>query len=400
MEKLTSRERILNTIEGRPVDRIPIWPPIPWHPLAPGPPEGDWKLQPNYLAILDKVKEHCDFLVNLMIPEGRTHESSVEEYARRAAYGGIFDRRFFLSPPELISSHDEIDESGSKVTTYTLQTPKGDLRMVERIDPGIDTTWLTEPLVKTTDDAEKLLSVPYRFDPPDLDSFFADVQKLGERGVPVIFITSPMVMVSHMTDLQRFLEWSMLEKPLVDRMIQTIYEREVERLQYILDKGVDAIIRFGGSEQATPPLMPHSFFEEFILQYEKPLWQLAQKAGKHVWVHCHGKISSVIDDFIEGGVKLTDPVEPPPQGDIEIGEAKRRARKGPMTLVGNIEHVDFYKRTPEEMEKLVEEAVCTEGKEYLILGHSDFLISEINEKTRDNCISYIESGIKYGRSDI
>jgi uroporphyrinogen-III decarboxylase len=399
MTKLSSKDRILRTIAGEPVDRIPIWPPIPWHPLAAKPAPGDWKNHANYQRLIPLVAEHCDFLVHLIVPEGNSAEATVEEYTRRACYGGFFDRRFFLSPPECIEQAETIGVNGSKITRYTLHTPKGDLTATERIDPEIDTTWLVEPLIKEVEDVEKLLSVPYRFTPPDLAAFMADAVRLGDRGVPVCFVTTPMVMVSHMMEFQQFLEWTIAERPLIDRMIGTIYERLAGRLQYVLDHGLQAIVRFGGCEQATPPMMSRRGFEDFILKYEAPLWQMVRRAGQIVWVHCHGRINTVLDDFVAGGVQLTDPVEPPPQGDIGIGEAKRRAAAGPLTLIGNIEQSDFRGKSADEMEMLVKLAVEEGGRKHFILGHSDVVISAVDDLTRDNLIRFIEAGVKYGTFD-
>ena len=301
MKKLSSKERILRTVAGQEVDRIPIWPPIPWHPLCPEPEPGDWKTMPNYREIVPLVREHCDFLVHFMIPEAKKeqqpHDQTAEEYARRAAYGGIFDRRFFLAPPERIEAEEHASPDGTLTTTYTIQTPEGELTTVEKVRPGIDTTWLVEPVVKNPEDCRKLLSIPNRFDRPDLEAFFRDAESLGDEGVPVCFVTTPMVMVSHMTDLQRFLEWSVTERPLIERLIETAYERIAERLYYCLEHGVDCIFRFGGSEQATPPLMSRESFVDFILKYEKPLWQMVKSAGQIAWVHCHGKIGSVLAGF-------------------------------------------------------------------------------------------------------
>jgi hypothetical protein len=403
-QKLSSRERLLRTVSGKQVDRIPIVPPIPWHPLAPEPEPGDWKTLPNYQDLIPLVEKHCDFLVHLIIPEGDSKNSNsesqtVEEYTRRAAYGGIFDRRFFLAPIDCIEEGIDEGTNGIQTITYTVHTPKGDLKSVEQIYPGMDTSWMTEPLVKTVEDAQKLMSIVYTFKDPDMEAYERDVEKLGDRGVPVCFVTTPMVMVSHMTDLQKFLEWSITERPLVERMIEVSYERVSERLRYVLERGVDAIFRFGGSEQATPPLMSHRFFEDFILKYEAPLWKMVRDAGRIVWVHCHGRVSSVLDDFINGGVQMLDPVEPSPQGDIDIAEAKRRAAKGSLTLIGNIEQSDLRHRAPDEIEELVRYAVCEEGRDHFILGHSDVVISEIDTLTRENIVTYIEAGVKYGTFD-
>jgi hypothetical protein len=389
----------LGTIAGKPVDRIPIWPPIPWQPLTPEPEPGDWKCEPNYRQLVAVAEEKCDFLVPLKIPERASDEDNLEEAARRAPYGGIFDRRFFLSPPDRVDIVEEPTANGGQRLCYKVHTPKGVLTGTDEIRPATDTTWLVEPLVKDVDDAEKLLSVPYRFDTPDLASYFAHTEKLGDRGVPVCFVTSPMVMVSHMMDLEKFLEWSILERPLIERMIRTIHERVAERLQFALSHGVGPLYRFGGSEQATPPLMSKRDFDDFILGYEAPLWKMTREAGQIAWVHCHGKVGTILDDYIAGGAQMLDPVEPPPQGDIEIGDAKRRAAAGPMTMVGNIEISDLYQATPSRIGALVQHAVCEGGRRYFILGPSDVVISKVDDQTRDNILGMIESGIKYGTFD-
>ena len=141
MNRLSSRERILRTIAGEEVDRVPIWPPIPWHPLCPEPEPGDWKTMPNYQEIVPLVRENCDFLVHLMIPETRENEGTAEGYARRAAYGGIFDRRFFLAPPAHIEAREHTSPDGTITTKYRIETPGGGLTTVEKVPPGIDTTW-------------------------------------------------------------------------------------------------------------------------------------------------------------------------------------------------------------------------------------------------------------------
>jgi len=140
-------------------------------------------------------------------------------------------------------------------------------------------------------------------------------------------------------------------------------------------------------------------FDQFILGYEGRLWKMVRDAGQIVWVHCHGKVRTVIDDFVQGGVQLLDPVEPPPQGDIDVGEAKQRAVAGPMTLIGNIEFSDLCQLSADEIEARVERAVCEGGRQHFILGASDFPISAIDDRLKENLICFIEAGIKYGTSD-
>jgi uroporphyrinogen-III decarboxylase len=394
MEKLSSHDRILRTIAGQPVDRIPIYSPIRWTPLAPEPEPGDWKAHPNHQALVSLASQWCDPFVKLAIPE-RIPLGGIQD-RWNSSHTGIFDRRFLMIPPECVQVVEDGERAGRRVTRYRVNTPKGDLTTTEAVTPGVDTIWMLEPLIKDVEDAEKILAVPYRFDPPDLTSFLADKDKLGDRGVTVLVVSSPLVMVSRMMDFQTFLEWTITERSLIDRMMRVAQERTIERLQYALQNGAGPLIRFSGCEQATPPMMSNRFFDGFIVKYEAPLWQITRDAGRIVSVHCHGKVATIIDKFVDLGVQVLDPVEPPPQGDIEIGEAKKRAARGPMTLIGNVELSMLQSCSVDQVEREVRRAICEGGRQYFILGASSLLCSAVDDHLRDNITRFIEAGIKYG----
>jgi len=291
MEKLASRERILRTVAGQPVDRVPIFAPVPWHPLAPEPDPKNWKARPNYQRLLPLVAEHCDFFVHLDVAERVPIGNPGGGQVRGHPSGSIFDRRFFLAHPE-------------------------------------------------------------------------NVHVIEDR----------------------------LE---LDTMLQIIQERLSERLHWALEHGVGPFLRFGGSEQATPPMMSKRLFEEFIIGYEAPLWKMVREAGGIVWVHCHGKVATVLNRFVENGVQMLDPVEPPPQGDITIKEAKARAAAGPLTLIGNVEMSDLQNGTPELIERLVREAICEGGRKHFIMGTSEVTVSAVDDQLRENIIAYLETAARY-----
>jgi uroporphyrinogen-III decarboxylase len=396
VEKLSSKDRILRTIAGEPVDRTPIFAPVPWQPLSPEPAPDNWKAQPNYQQLLPLVAEHCDFFVHLDIAERiPIGNPGGGERIRGLPYGSIFDRRFFLTHPENIEIIEDRLENGRATTRYQVHTPKGKLTTTDVRPLEVDTIWTTEPLVKDVNDAEKILSAPYRFDPPDLTEYFADRDCLGDQGVPVCFVTSPLVMISRMMDFQQMFEWTLTERPLFDKILQVIQERLAERLQWALDSDVGPVFRFGGCEQATPPMMSNQFFDEFVLGYEAPLWKMVREAGQMVWVHCHGNVSTVLDRFVDNGVQLLDPVEPPPQGDIEIKEAKERASRGPLTLIGNIEMSDLQTGSPDLIEGLVRAAICEGGRKHFILGASDVVCEAVDDRMQDNIIAYVETAARY-----
>ena len=396
MVKLSSRERILCTIAGKPVDHIPIFAPITWNPLTSEPAPADWKAHSNYRRLVDLAKQHCDFFAQLGIPERTPFRNLKQGYGMQGIPEGIFDRRFFLAPPDCIEVCGEEIRDGTRLIRYQVHTPRGVLTTTDAVRAGEDTVWEFEPLIKDVDDAKKLIALPHRFDPPDLSAYFAQREQLGNRGVAVCFISSPIVMVSRLTGFQRFLEWSLTERALLDRMFRTIQERIAERLKYVLERGVGPIFRFGGCEQATPPMMSLRFFDQFVVEYERPLWQLVRRAGQIVWVHCHGKVDAVIERIRDGGAQMLDPVEPPPQGDIQFADARARARQGEMTLVGNIEFSALQNDSPDQIEDQVRRAISDGGPQYLILAASAETISAVDDRLRDNIIRFIQAGRMYG----
>ena len=70
MQRLSSAERLLRTIRGEPVGRIPILSPLDWAPVAREIEPGSWRDEPNYRGLVPLVAESCDFLVDLVVPEG------------------------------------------------------------------------------------------------------------------------------------------------------------------------------------------------------------------------------------------------------------------------------------------------------------------------------------------
>ena len=256
---------------------------------------------------------------------------------------------------------------------------------------------ISNPCIKEAADVEKLSQFRIGSRSRIWSSTFRAAERLGERGTPVCFVTSPMVMISHLMHFQTFFEWIAMERPLIDRLLDTIYERVAERLQYVLEHGVGPVFRFGGSEQATPPMMSKRMFDQFILQYERPLWQMVRKAGKTVWVHCHGKVNTVIDDFVEGGVQMLDPVEPPPQGDIEIDEAKRRAAAGSDDADRQYSIQRFMSALHAGNRSIwLSRRSVKAAASISFWGRPNFRFPPLMNAFRDNLLCYIEAGVKYG----
>ncbi|MDF1516025.1 MAG: hypothetical protein P1S60_19610, partial [Anaerolineae bacterium] len=77
--------------------------------------------------------------------------------------------------------------------------------------------------------------------------------------------------------------------------------------------------------------------DTFVQEQERDLIAFAHRQGNViVHIHCHGHVQHALQRTIERGGDYTEPVEPPPDGDITMAEAKRIAA-GRITLGGNVE---------------------------------------------------------------
>lgn len=392
---MNSRERVLKTIRGEKVDRVPIYAPhitgevinpaeIPVsllvaYLLTDGVPALDeWMTKdPNYLEIVKLAEEKCE---------------------KVWTYGFLeFDRRFLLVPREFIKVAKVEEKNTSLLIKYQIQSSKGSLEYICEKQKNISTVWDRKPLIEDKKDVEKILSVPYTSQKPDVEDFFKYKNRIEQKGgLMYAFISTPMVCVSQLFRFEKFLMWCATEKSTIVRLIETAFERIYDQLEYLLQKGVIPIFHFGGSEQATPPMMSPKLYDDFVVKYDSRLFDLVHRYSGYVAVHCHGRVRSILDKLINMGVDILDPVEAPPGGDIEIGEAKRKV-KGRITLVGNIQFGDMEVCAPKEIDEKVRQAICSGRKEKFILATTEGPVSPVSCRMRDNYIQFIESGVKYGK---
>jgi len=378
--QLTHRDRILRSARGESVDRVPISPPIPFDPIAwdEGGPHQHREADPLWHEVAKLCAEHCDCLVNIPGPVGR-----------------LFDRRFLLTPAQYIEQLPPEQDGEWRVIRHVIRTPQGDLTTTDYHQPGVATSWYVEPLVKTVEDAEALLSVPYEFEQPDLSTCLEFMERVGDRAVTQVGVSTPLVSVSRLMHFDQLLLWCHTENELIHRLIATMCERVRLGLEYVLEAGLGPVVWVGGSEQATPPMMGPEMYDEFVTAYDSRLMDVVHSHGALVHVHCHGKISGILDRLLDMGVDMLDPVEPPPDGDITMAEAKRRTN-GRLTLLGNIEFRELEFATPARIDGLVRAAIVDGGPHRVHLYPSATPIEPLTERYRDNALAYLEAGLKYG----
>ena len=115
--------------------------------------------------------------------------------------------------------------------------------------------------------------------------------------------------------------------------------------------------RIYGPEYAAEPFLPPRLFQEYVVRYTEPMVRAIKKHGGFARVHCHGRIGAILDAICAMGADATDPIEPPPQGDVSL-ESVRREYGDRLVLFGNIELSDIESMEPPQFERLVAQTLA------------------------------------------
>lgn len=310
---MTPRQRFLNALVGKPVDRVPLE--LPGFQCdGPGAPQ----------EIADPLRAG----VAARVLAETHYDVSVPSHINR----------MLVTPPQRIRLERTGLPGGQLRTCGIIDTPKGELTFAQVFDPAAQTTWQEKYPVESMADIEKIASVPW-----EIPEGLAPPQGHGlppsfpERGVLMTRISSPFVCVAAMMKYERFLELCAENLDLVMELTEVCRQRVLDCTRVLLSTpGID-YVWMGGSEWVTAPMGSPALYDALVQEQEKSLIDfIHDTAGVPVHIHCHGNISHALPRTIERGGDYTEPVEPPPDGGITMAGAKQLAA-GRITLGGNIE---------------------------------------------------------------
>ncbi|MFW5870792.1 MAG: uroporphyrinogen decarboxylase family protein [Candidatus Sumerlaeota bacterium] len=378
---MNNRERFLKALKGEEVDRVPIWlregiavvnPPAEAEDYQRG-----WQADPIYRDLLDYVRPHVvDF-----------------------SPWGLPGNRFLMVPPSSVEWETIEDTPVHRIHKTTIKTPKGELHQIAEINRNEATNWVRKPMVESIDELEALAAVPFEVDKEAIRNavkgYHKAQEQAGDQWLPRAFLSSPVVCISGAMHLEDFLEFTYTHRDLAHALTEETTNRILANLEVFFDiEDPDSTFTFGGSEQCTPPMMPAAAFDEFVVPYEGRIVQWLKERGKVVNIHCHGKVGHALRGMIEMGADSTEPVEPPPQGDVTWAEARAIAGDD-LTLIGNLEFSELETLEPAEIKKRVCEILST-GKRRVVLGASAGPITHVTPRLAGNFKAWIDAALEYG----
>lgn len=385
---MTSKERLLTVLKHGQPDRVPVstYDMTGWS-YDPRQLSGDakllrelfftymtgwWNHEPSYRPLMEKIRKKADCIF-------MTDVICTNSYA---------------------AQHTRVEqrtEGKSTFTRITLTTPKGDLTQEFRVDQGVYTAWQTEHRIKDESDIEKYLSIPFFPEEPDVSHLKKQEEYLGDNGILLIDIPDPVNEVFSQFDFADFMTLAFTDEAIVKRMLDKAYEEQTYFLEKMLKKGAGPLFRFAEPEVCTPPYMPHDLFEKYVTFYDKKLIRLIHDHGQYARIHSHGKIKTVIRDFLEMEVDAIDPVEAPDSGDLTLKEAKALCGNS-ICLMGNLQLKDLEFLPAAEMRETVKQCVLDgkPGGNFVLLPTATPLNVPLSKRTEENFEIMLDTALEYG----
>lgn len=355
------------SVRGQSVDRPPVsfYELNGWNDLLfDGKPEYNIYTDPSWRELLDITRDHTD----------------------RIHFGNI---RFKTKPIENLTWNSWGEPNGNEVYEWVYHL--GDKTYTRRMkrEPDVDTLWTTQHLLC---DAEDLDIWTTRMpDPeigePDFQAYLDYEARIGDAGVAMIETGDPLNDVASLFDMADYTIAAMTEPDIFHAALEKAATRIYGRARLIADALPGRLWRIYGPEYAHPPYLPPRLYKEYVVKYVRPLIDIIHSTGGIARVHCHGNLKEILPMLVEMGADATDPIEPPPQGNVSLAYVRQNFGKD-LTLFGNLEVSDIETMRPEafrhKIAQALDEGTAGEGRGFVLMPSACPIGRHVSENTLAN----------------
>ncbi|MCL5280780.1 MAG: hypothetical protein M1376_12840 [Planctomycetes bacterium] len=260
-------------------------------------------------------------------------------------------------------------------TRVALRIGERTLSSTTRRNPEVDTIWTTEHLLKNVDDLKTYLELPEAFFAEEIDvaRLHDDDAKVGDRGIVMVDTEDPICAAASLFRMEDFLTVALTESVLFHRLLEKLARPLYARTERVAQAFPGHLWRIYGPEYAAEPFLPPRLFQEYVVRYTEPLVKTIRKHGGFARVHCHGRLNGILDLVCQMGADATDPIEPPPHGDVSLDYVRRRYGDR-LVLFGNIEWSDIESMEAAAFERLVRQTLADgmqgQGRGFVLMPSS------------------------------
>lgn len=197
----------------------------------------------------------------------------------------------------------------------------------------------------------------------------------------------PLCAAATLFSMQEFTVFAMTEKQLCHRLLAKCARYIQQRTEEVARQLPGRLWRIYGAEFATEPYLPPGLFEEYVVRYTGPMVRAIKDSGGFARVHVHGRIRNILDHVVRMGADAIDPIEPPPQGDVEL-DFVRREYGDRLMLFGNLEIADIENMEPKAFASVVRKTIADgthgDGRGFVLMPSSAPYGRTISARTMKN----------------
>ncbi|MHC4180355.1 MAG: uroporphyrinogen decarboxylase family protein, partial [Planctomycetota bacterium] len=265
------------------------------------------------------------------------------------------------------TEHWEVSRSESRhgnvrTITSTIRTPDGTLTQGLSITEVRRGTFLYACTNKPIKDP-KDLQIADKHEPGLPQGWEQKIRKkiatlkaaLGDDGILGVWgPMGPFNNASFLIDHEELYSLFLLE-PEYYRKLMGLCIRRTQQYTRVMDEaGVDVFVAGGN--------VPGGFigkrsYDQYVLPYEKQTIEFAQRSGKPCIYHNCGEIMNLVESYKELGVRVVEPFSPPPLGDADLAEAKKRV-DGDYIMLAGLDQVNvLHKGTVDQVKRATEQAM-------------------------------------------
>jgi uroporphyrinogen-III decarboxylase len=359
---MTRRERLMATLRGQAVDH----PAVSFYeiggftidPFDPSP--FNVYQDPSWQPLLELAENETD-LIRLAAPLA---QSVAADWNPELPASWA---EFFTTEP--------FDQGDTRYVRTTLRVGGRTMTSLTRRDREINTVWTIEHLLKSPEDAEAYLQLPDEVPagPLDVSHLVRAEAELGDRGVVMVDTGDPLCWIAPLFAMEDYTVMAFSQPALFHRLLEKVAPFRHAVTEQVARAFPGRLWRIYGPEYATAPYLPRPCFEEYVERYTGPMVKAIKQHGGFARIHCHGRIRQVLPVLQRMGADAIDPIEPPPQGDVELGTVRREYGED-FVLFGNLEVADIEGLPPGAFERVVRRSLAEgthgEGRGFVLMPSS------------------------------
>ena len=307
-------------------------------------------------------------------------------------------------PGVKIRSQSEVLPDGTTLVGREITTPAGRLTDKSKLSTGsrfllkaAGDVQRLEHMIKGPEDLEKvryLLLDPSGKRFPGIGKI---TKKVGERGLVAVGVYCALDhKAGALYSPNKMMEDYYLNRDFVVELLRMFHEYTMAETKAYLESGAEAIHGSWYWASLSVGWSPRIYKDPFVPLIKEHV-RLVHNYGAIYHFYDDGKCMPILDVLKEAGIDIIDTLTPPPMGDVNLAEAKRRIGDD-VCLKG---HIDLYhvirKGTPDLIRDTVREAIRTAGPGGgFLLGTSD----SIRAAPVNNVSAYFKAGRDFGRYPI